>query len=245
MKPVGELNLICHPPLGVTKGNLVSRDGEDVMKNIQKTASELHKDVPPDWYYQSIRENVFQRFWHKRRFREVSKMITPVKGKVLDVGCADGVFTKVILDKIKASQIVGVDVLKTSVNWAKKHWRKSKKMKFMIADTHKLPFKTNSFDAVFSLEMLEHVFEPGKALKEMRRVMKRGGYGIFLVPTESLLFKIVWFLWRFSGRMVWKDAHIQDYRNKSLLQLIKQCGFKIEKSKKFLLGMLHAVKVRK
>ncbi len=215
------------------------------MKKNQKTASELHKDVPPDWYYRSIRENIFQRYWHKRRFEEISKMITPVDGKVLDVGCADGVFTKVILDKTKASQVVGIDVLKTSINWAKKHWRRNRKMKFMVADTHKLPFKADSFDAVFSLEMLEHVFEPAKAVKEMRRVLKRDGYAIFLVPTENLLFRIIWFLWQFSGRMVWKDTHIQNYQNESLLQLTKQGGFKIEESKKFLLGMLHAVKVRK
>ncbi len=210
-----------------------------------KSAVELHKDVPSNWYYRSIRENIFQQYWHRRRFEEISKMTTPVSGKVLDIGCADGVFTRVIMDKTKAKEIIGIDVLERSIEWSKKHWKKNKKMKFMVADAHKLPFRSNTFDAVFSLEMLEHVFYPMTVLNEVKRVLKRGGYAIFLVPSESLLFKIVWFLWRFSGRMVWKDAHVQTYQNNYLLDICKEAKFKILESKKFLLGMLHAVKVKK
>src|SRR5258708_39932497 len=101
------------------------------------SAAELHKNVPPDWYFKSIKRNPFQRFWHKRRFKEVAKFIEPTpNGKILDIGSADGMFTKVILDKSKAKEIIGIDVLKTSVNWANKHWRTHKAMKFKIGDAH-------------------------------------------------------------------------------------------------------------
>ena len=68
-----------------------------------KSAEELHERVPPNWYYVSIRENTFQRYWHSRRFQEVKSMIEPVGGEVLDIGSADGVFTKVILDNTRAT----------------------------------------------------------------------------------------------------------------------------------------------
>ena len=215
------------------------------MKKVTKTAEELHENVPSDWYYRSIKENALQRYWHNKRFEEIAKLTEPVPGEVLDVGCADGVFTKVILENTKARKIIGVDVLESSINWAKKHWRTNKRMKFLVADVHKLPFNNNTFDAVFSLEMLEHIYKPRNALKEIKRVMKRGGYGIFLVPSESNLFKIVWFLWHFSGRMVWKDTHIQTYRNDRLVYACQKVGLKVVESKKFNLGMLHAVKVKK
>ena len=98
------------------------------MSNLKK-AEKLHENVPPDWYYRSIRENIFQKYWHNRRFEEISKMIDPVKGQVLDIGCADGVFTKVILDKTKAKKIIGIDLLKDSIKWSKKHWQKNNRMR--------------------------------------------------------------------------------------------------------------------
>ena len=94
-----------------------------------KTAAELHENVPPDWYYKSIRDNVFQRYWHNRRFKEVTRAVEPVGGRILDIGSADGVFTNEILMASKADEIVGIDVLGKSVDWANKHW-KNKKMKF-------------------------------------------------------------------------------------------------------------------
>jgi 2-polyprenyl-3-methyl-5-hydroxy-6-metoxy-1,4-benzoquinol methylase len=212
-----------------------------------KTTADLHEDVPPNWYYESLKVDPLQRYWHKRRFEEIGKLIDPVKGEVLDVGSADGMFSKVILDKSKASKLIGIDVVKSSVDWAKKHWKRNKRMKFMIGDAEDLKFKTNIFDAVFCLEVLEHVYYPKKVLKEFKRVMKKDGYGIFLVPSDNLLFRVIWFLWlHFYPRgWVWKETHIQTYRDNALPKACKEAGFEIEKEKKFLLGMLHAVKVRK
>lgn len=215
--------------------------------NKQEKAAQLHANVPPDWYHQSLRVDILQRFWHKRRFEEISKLIEPVKGEVLDVGCADGTFSRVILDKTKASKLIGIDVLESSVDWANKHWKKNKRMKFMVGDAHSLKFKANSFDAVFCLEVLEHVYNPESVLKEIKRVLKKGGYGIFLVPSDNFLFRTTWFLWlHFYPRgWVWRETHIQTYKNSYLPKLCRKIGFKVEEDKKFLLGMLHAVRVRK
>lgn len=209
--------------------------------------SELHKNIPPNWYYQSLRIDPLQRYWHRRRFEEVGKLVEPKRGKILDVGCADGVFSKVILDKSKADELIGIDVLKSSVDWANKHWKKTKRMKFKTGDAHSLKFKSDTFDAVFCLEVLEHVHNPEKVLKEFKRVLKKKSYGVFLVPSDSFLFRIVWFLWlNFYPRgWVWRETHIQTYKNNFLPKLCKKVGFKVEVGKKFSLGMLHVVKVRK
>lgn len=209
------------------------------------SAASLHNNIPPDWYYSSIRENIFQRYWHNRRFEEASKLMEPVEGKVLDIGCADGVFTKVILDGTRAKEVIGIDVLKPSLDWADKHWKKNKKMKFKVGDAHNLDFGAGTFDAVFVIEVLEHVFDPLKVLKEIKRVLKKEGYAVFLVPTESLLFRIVWFFWSFYRGKIWKETHIHAYRHDYLVKLCEQVGFSVERNKKFILGMLQAVRARK
>lgn len=209
-------------------------------------AVKLHKHVPPNWYYQSLKIDALQRFWHKTRFREVIKVSEKAE-KVLDIGCADGIFSKVIFDATKASFLLGIDVIKTSVEWAKKHWRDYEGMRFLIGDAESLNFNSNEFDAVYVMEVLEHVEDPLKVLLEVKRVLKKGGYGVFLVPSDNNLFKVVWWLWlHFYPRgWVWRDTHIQTYKGNFLPVLCKKAGFKVELDKKFNLGMLHLVKVRK
>lgn len=211
-----------------------------------RRARELYENTPPNWYFESIRVDFFQRIWHKTRFNNVSKVIEKVSGKVLDIGSADGTFSKVILEKSKASKLVGIDVLKTSIDWANKHWR-DHRMKFLVGDAHSPKFPKNTFDAVFMMEVLEHVANPKLVLKEVKRILKKGGFGVFLVPSDSFLFRTIWFFWlHFYPRgWVWEHSHIQTYRRNFLPKLCKSIGFKVEVDKKFNLGMLHLVKVRK
>jgi len=212
----------------------------------KKIAEDLHEHVPPNWYYESLKKDFFQRMWHMSRFKEVKK-VSEQANFVLDVGCADGIFTNIILKATDADKIVGLDVVKTSIAWAKKHWKNNKSMEFVVGDAHNLKFKNNTFDAVYCLEALEHVAEPKKVLLEFKRVMKKGGFGVFLVPSDNNLFKIIWWLWlHFYPRgWVWRDTHIQTYRENYLPVVCKKAGFEIEIDRKFNLGMLHLVKVRK
>lgn len=213
----------------------------------KKSAVELHEHVPPNWYYQSLKIDIFQKYWHKRRFEEVKKLLEKVDGEVLDIGCADGMFSKVIYDGTSPRRFIGIDVLKSSVDWANNHWRKYRGMEFRVGDAHRLKFRSGTFSAVFAMEVLEHVHRPVEVFKELKRILKKGGYGIFLVPSDSVLFRFVWYLWlHFYPRgWVWKDTHIQTYRNNALTKMCSKAGFRIEKDKKFNLGMLHLVKVRK
>lgn len=180
------------------------------------------------------------------RFFQVKKYSDKVYGKVLDVGCADGTFSKEILDATSADNLIGIDVLKSSIDWAKKKWKKNGKMKFLVGDAHRLDFAKGTFDAVFALEVLEHVHDPVRIFKEIKRVLKKGGYAVFLVPSDSNLFLFVWYIWlHFYPRgWVWRDTHIQSYRNNYLTKAVKKSGFRVEVDKKFNLGMLHLVKVR-
>ena len=52
------------------------------------------------------------------------------------------------------------------------------------ADILKLPFEDDSFDVVFCNHVLEHVEDDARAMSELYRVMKPGGFGIFQVPQE-------------------------------------------------------------
>lgn len=52
------------------------------------------------------------------------------------------------------------------------------------ADILDLPFEDNEFDLVFCNHVLEHIEDDAKAMKELYRVLKPKGMGIFQVPQE-------------------------------------------------------------
>lgn len=52
------------------------------------------------------------------------------------------------------------------------------------ADICNLPFEDNKFDVVFCNHVLEHIPDDNKAMQELFRVMKKGGFGIFQIPQD-------------------------------------------------------------
>ena len=51
-----------------------------------------------------------------------------------------------------------------------------------------LPFKKSSFDVVIGLEVLEHLYNPYDMMKEIKRVLKPGGYAIISMPNTASIF---------------------------------------------------------
>mgnify|MGYP001596516366 FL=1 len=52
------------------------------------------------------------------------------------------------------------------------------------ADICNLPFKDDSFDIVFCNHVLEHIPDDKKAMQELFRVLKKGGFGVFQIPQD-------------------------------------------------------------
>lgn len=53
------------------------------------------------------------------------------------------------------------------------------------ADICDLPFDNNTYDVVFCNHVLEHIADDAKAMSELFRVLKPGGWGIFQVPQDT------------------------------------------------------------
>ncbi len=51
-------------------------------------------------------------------------------------------------------------------------------------DLHQAPFEDNSFDIVFCNHVLEHVTDADQCMRELHRIMRPGGWGIFQVPID-------------------------------------------------------------
>jgi SAM-dependent methyltransferase len=91
-----------------------------------------------------------------------------VKGRTLDVGCGQRPYEKTFF--AGASKYIGADYLT------------DRSKPDVVCSALELPLPENSFDTVVSTEVLEHVPDPLRALKEMHRVVKPGGYVVVATP---------------------------------------------------------------
>ena len=106
------------------------------------------------------------------------------KEPTLDIGCGDGLVTKLMLSKRSLKYLnTGVDL---NVREVKKAIKLQVYKKCLVANVYNLPFQDDSFKTVFSNSVIEHIPDLSKAISEMSRVLKKGGMFVITVPSPFL-----------------------------------------------------------
>jgi ubiquinone/menaquinone biosynthesis C-methylase UbiE len=151
------------------------------------------------YYYHEYR-------WYYIKFNFVSCDL-PFKGSVLDVGCGVGHFCRYVKARNPELKVYGIDFSPKGIKYGKKLARKSgTKIKLLIGDAQDLPFGDNVFDAVTSLDVIEHLDSPDKHLQEIKRVLKPQGKAYIVTP--------------YKGRVATPKDHVQEWTPKEFSQLL-------------------------
>ena len=117
---------------------------------------------------------------------------------LLDCGCGSGSITIGLARAVAPGKTVGIDVSGVEIERARADASNTEmsNILFDVGNVYALDFPDNSFDAVFSHNVLEHLNDPARAIAEMQRVLKPGGVigirdadmgGYLVQPPEKLL----------------------------------------------------------
>lgn len=111
------------------------------------------------------------------------RLLKPQRGEqVLDVGCGSGIFTEVFIDA--GASLTGIDISVPMIRDA--HQRlMGKPFQSAAANMYQLPFADSSFDKTVSITALEFVPDAQRAVDEMFRVTRPGGW-VVLSTLNSL-----------------------------------------------------------
>jgi len=92
----------------------------------------------------------------------------------IDVGCGNGAFTELIVQRCAPSEVQGIDPSEAQLAFA--HTRPGTAgAEFLLGDAMALPFEAGRFAAAVMALVIFFVPEPGKGLAEMMRVVRPGG----------------------------------------------------------------------
>jgi ubiquinone/menaquinone biosynthesis C-methylase UbiE len=92
----------------------------------------------------------------------------------VDVGCGNGAFTELIVQRCSPREVQGVDPSEGQLAFARTR-PGAHKAQFQQGDAMKLPFGDDTFDAAAMALVLFFVPKPSQGVAEMARVVKRGG----------------------------------------------------------------------
>lgn len=172
----------------------------------------------------SLRVNDF-----KNRLNKISRYTKLTKGKILDVGCATGVFLKIAEDK--GWDPYGVEVSKYATDFAKRKFH----LKVFCGELKNAEYKNNYFDVVTGFDLIEHVEDPKRLVIEVKRILKPNGYiALQTTMTDSLLFLTADFVYKLTFGKISKLAqiaypvhHSNHFSRYTLTKLLEDNGFKI------------------
>lgn len=157
-------------------------------------------DVEQFWSTVALREyaeaNARWQDTHSQRYEiSVPRLVLPEQGRLLNLWSRQGGAIPFIRRRFPKINLENAEISKVMLDQARANYPAEK---FVYCDLEKIPWPDESFDAVLSLEMLEHTPAPQNILNEIARVLKKGGQLVLTCP--SLLSEMhLWFADRFLG----------------------------------------------
>lgn len=159
---------------------------------------------------------------------------------ILDMGCGEG-FYSMIFSNLYDCNITAVDYDPEILGLAHKWLDGRIGVRLEQGDITNLRFPDNFFDKIVCTEVLEHITEDKKAIKELYRVLKPGGVIAITVPNKNYPF--MWDplnkvreslgLGHFSPMSgfwggIWAKDHKRLYLPEELRGLVEGAGFEVE-----------------
>lgn len=181
----------------------------------QHTYSIMYQVEGTHWWFvgrRRIIESFLAPLCHKLKAERQPAPASDLAIKILDIGCGTGANLE-MLSQFGDAQ--GVDVSVEALAFC--HQRGLQNVRQGAAEH--LPWEDGSFDLVTGLDVVEHLDDDIAGLKEMRRVLRPGGYAFLFVPAFM-------FLWGVQDEI---SHHRRRYTLKGLQQVAREAGFEIER----------------
>jgi ubiquinone/menaquinone biosynthesis C-methylase UbiE len=155
------------------------------------------------------------RRWMKDELRTVLRT-----APVLEVGCGDGSFTTNLAEQF--SSVTGIDISASQIADNK---ARLPHITFRQHDvSQRFPFPDGSFEVVWCSEVLEHLFDPAFALREMHRILRPGGRLLVTVPYHGRFKNVLIALFNWDEHFVPSTSHIRFYTKRSLGRIVSAAG---------------------
>lgn len=185
------------------------RAGRNEEKSLKDYVEHYIKDNQEMDYSQESR---FFRCIDEYRFRLIRRFLSPLKGRILDIGSGSGRMLE-----NESARFFSLDISQLN---------NESRLPKTEGDASGMPFRDSSFAGAVLSEVLEHIVSPKEALLEANRILEEGGRLLLTVPYRE---RIKMHLCIHCNALTPENAHLHSFDEKTLSKLLQECGFGVKK----------------
>jgi SAM-dependent methyltransferase len=156
---------------------------------------------------------------------DVAALVPPTCRRVLDVGCGTGQLGRLL--KERGHHVTGVELIRDAATEARQQLDE-----VVEGDVEAgLPFGPASFDAVIFADLLEHLVDPWRALREASTLLTPQGVVVASVPNVQnldVLRRLLRGRWDYRERGILDRGHLRFFTLETIRDLFRQAGLAIE-----------------
>lgn len=141
-------------------------------------------------------------------------------GKILDLGCGDGIYSELLPEYEWYGYDVNIDAAE----------KRKIQLKQGNLETPPYPYETGSMDAVVCQEVLEHMVHPERINAEAKRILTRNGIYIMSTPQHTWLINVLQGFQNlvYDPDLSWRKEHIRTFDYEAHKKLLNSVGFVID-----------------
>lgn len=164
-------------------------------------------DNKKEIYYDNIRLDIINMVKNMRKLT------------VLEIGCGTGITLRYLKENEIAAQAYGIDLKEMEDKSFLDGW--------IVGNIEEidLPYEEGYFDLIIAGDVLEHLYNPWKIAKELKKFLKPGGIIIASIPNIRNYYVLKDILWRKNFKYVEAGildiTHLRFFAKKNVLELFE------------------------
>ena len=166
--------------------------------------------------------------YYENERRDVALLVPRSARRILDVGCGRGVLGMVLREQEPGRHITGIEVEPAVAADAARVLNRVIIGDIQTLDTSEIG---DAYDCIICADVLEHLLDPGLALRRLRGSLAPGGLLVCSIPNirhYTAIMRLILRGWTYEEYGLFDRTHLRFYSRQSMIRLITNAGFSVQ-----------------